>query len=69
MVQGISTLDQGIFREVNRAAGFRPNNHTHLIRMPVNRLDILINMQVIGKDHSKYKVLKQKNTIGIQKAW
>ena len=58
MVQGLSTLDQGISGEVKRAACFRPDNHTHRIRMPVDRLDIMINMEILGKDPSKYQVLK-----------
>ena len=58
MVQGLSTLDQGIFGEVKQAAGFRSDNHTHRIRMSVDRLDIMINMEVLSKDPSKYQVLK-----------
>ena len=50
MVQGLSTLDQGISGEIERAGCFRPDNHTHRIRMPVDRLDIMISMEVLGKD-------------------
>ena len=50
MVKGLSALDQGISGEVKRAAGFRPDNHTHRIRMPVDRLDIMISIEVPGKD-------------------
>ena len=53
-----ATLDPGIYEDVKRAAGFGPGNHTHLIRMSIDRPDILINIQVLGKDHSKHEELK-----------